>query len=64
MLTVNGCAINSSGTRCALNVAGVNHAQLLFNGYNVTTISPLPEKFGKPKKKTDVSTQTTSIITY
>lgn len=50
MLTVNGCAINSSGTRCALNVAGVNHAQLLFNGYNVTTISPLPENLVNKKQ--------------
>lgn len=41
IITVNPCAINSSGTNSGRNTAGVIHGQLTFTGSNVTIMSPL-----------------------
>lgn len=41
IITVNPCAINSSGTNSGRNTAGVIHGQLTFTGSSVTIMSPL-----------------------
>ena len=43
-ITVNPCAINSSGTNSGRNTAGVIHGQLTFTGSNVTIMSPLAKR--------------------
>lgn len=39
-LTVNPCAINSSGTNSGRNTAGVIHGHFVLTGRSVTIISP------------------------